>query len=185
MPSTLLHSFSGVVFWRSYKTSSLSARNGELSLTACLVLVNLPDFDILPRLLFGLPVKHGLYTHNFFFAALVAIFWGLWPGKGSLFCLPVFALVSLHLLLDFMGGPHLGVHSSHGVPLFYPFYAAKISSPLTFFPGPIHRGWASLFSLHNIAVLFYESLVIGVILTLWRVCLKALGRRSPSYSQNN
>ena len=178
MPSTLLHSFSGVVFWRSYKASSLSTRYGELSLMACLVLVNLPDFDVIPGLFFGLPVQHGLYTHNLFFAALVAIFWGLRQGKSSLVCLPVFALVSIHLLLDFMGGPHLGVHSSHGVPLFYPFYTAKIASPLTFFPGPAHRGWADLFSLHNLAVIFYETLVIGLILALWRVCQKTTAQPS-------
>jgi hypothetical protein len=184
MPSTLLHSFSGVVFWRSYKTSSLSTRYGEISLMACLVLVNLPDFDIIPRMFFGLPVRHGLYTHNFFFAAMVAIFWGLWQGKGSLFCLPVFALVSLHFLLDFMGGQHLGFYYSHGVPLFYPFYAENISSPLTFFPGPTHRSWADLFSLHNLVVIFYETLVIGFILVLWGACPKTTGRPSPGELQD-
>jgi hypothetical protein len=168
MPSTLLHSFSGLVFWHHLKTTPQESRSQDTLLLKCLVLANLADFDLILRLFFGLPIKHGVYTHNLLFAAVIALFVGSWQDKRLSFCSWAFGLLFTHLLMDFLSGQHLGLHTSHGGPFLNPFYPQDLSAPITLFWGVRHSAMADLFSLYNGKVLIYEIFLIGLVLDIWR-----------------
>jgi hypothetical protein len=168
MPSTLLHSFSGVIFWHHLKTPPQESRIQNTSLLKCLVLANLADFDLILRLFCGLHIKHGVYTHNLLFAAVAALLVGSWQCRRLSFCSWAFALLLTHLALDLLSGQHLGLHTSHGGPLLNPFYSQNLSAPITLFWGVRHSNMAELFSFHNGEVLIYEIFLIGLILAVWR-----------------
>ena len=191
MPTPLLHSFNGLVFFWANKKKPTAGNNlypwGQL--LVFLVLANLPDIDLVPRLFLGIPVQHGVFTHSLLFSFIVAILVGSWHKRRLSFALIAFLLVVSHLILDFFTGERLGFHPSWGIPWLYPFYKEHFTSPLTLFLGTKKRTLAHLFCWQNLVAVLYELCLVGLILALWWLLfrqvrpLTALLSRKPRKSQ--
>jgi membrane-bound metal-dependent hydrolase YbcI (DUF457 family) len=139
------------------------------------VLANLPDVDLLIGLLLkgDAQAYHGGVTHSIFFAVVMGLVASLilrrrFAIRWSLF---VFSLaVASHVLVDSFTGTHIGVHSTRGYALFWPFSQTVWPMPVTLFPGVQHDTLARLLSAHNLAVIGYEILIfVPVIALLWLI----------------
>jgi membrane-bound metal-dependent hydrolase YbcI (DUF457 family) len=150
------------MLFRSYKIAlGPTVRSQSREILGYIFLANLPDIDLLPRLLFEFPIKHGVFTHSLLFAALVAICVGSYQQRRLRFGLLPFLLVVSHLAIDFTCGPRLGLHTSYGVPWFYPFSPNKLCSPITLFLSTQHSNLAECFGFHNLLTILYEIFLIG------------------------
>ena len=158
------------MLFRSKKTAlGPTLRSQSRKIMGFIILANLPDIDLLPRLPFGIPFKHGVFTHSLIFAALVAIFLGSYQQRRLGFGLLPFLLVFSHLSIDFACGPRLGLHPSYGVPWFYPFYSKNLISPITLFLGTQHGSLAESICFRNLLAILYEVFLIGFSMTFWRL----------------
>ncbi|MDD5640000.1 MAG: metal-dependent hydrolase [Syntrophales bacterium] len=183
MATTLFHSFSGILWYRSRMTDlgpSWPWPSESKKFLWFVVLANLPDIDLLPRLLWGIPLKHGEVTHSLMFAAAVALFAGSWERRCFSFALIPFLLVLTHLAIDFTSGPNLGLHASYGVPWFYPLYPHNITSPLTLFIGTQHRTLAECFGSHNLLAVIYEF----VLIVYWVIFIKLVNLDKTIYKSS-
>jgi hypothetical protein len=139
-----------------------------------------PDLDILPGMLLGTPViYHGGITHSFGFALLVSLAAAvLFALRGEPFLRVFkFALIaySTHLVLDFVGPDG---REPLGIPLFWPLLKEHFLSPIPLLLGVRHAADTAastgeflegVFSLHNIAAIAWEAVLIGPIIWYgWR-----------------
>ena len=142
------------------------------------LLANLPDVDMLASyaLTGNVLSYHGGMTHTLAFAMLIAgvlVFAREWGNRVSgnkisgnrIFAYGLFvAAIFSHDLIDSLTGAELGWHATRGMPLFWPLYEDRMSSPLTLFPGPQHDSWDRLFNVHNLWVMLYEIVVFSPVL---------------------
>lgn len=137
------------------------------------VLANLPDVDLPIGLLLkgDAQAYHGGVTHSFFFAVVMGLVASLLLRRrfAIRWSWPAFSLtVASHVLMDSFTGTNIGVHSTRGYALFWPFSQTVWPMPMTLFPGVQHDTLARLLSAHNLAVMGYEILIfIPILAVLW------------------
>lgn len=134
-----------------------------------------PDLDLLPGLLQGKPILyHGGISHSLTMGLCVSLLVALfsrWRGFSfrTTFVFGFSAYAS-HLLLDMLGPDG---REPYGIPLFWPLVDATYLFPRPLLLGVHHASSASaglaeflrgVFSLHNVAALLIETLLI---LTIW------------------
>ncbi|MBM4283647.1 MAG: hypothetical protein FJ128_00140 [Deltaproteobacteria bacterium] len=164
MATPLLHSFCGWCLYRGLRGPLKLGGSSSGKLAACLVLANLPDLDLLPRLIFGVLSPHGLYTHNLPAAAGVGLAVGFRQGRQ--WGLMAFILVMSHLVIDFFTGLRLGLAPSWGLAWLYPLEGGRWSAPATLFLGTRHGSWEVLFSRANLWAPLYEGCLMAALLAL-------------------
>ncbi|MBI5588523.1 MAG: metal-dependent hydrolase [Deltaproteobacteria bacterium] len=126
----------------------------------------LPDIDFVtvPFLGFG---AHRGFTHSFLFAflatALIYIFISIWRSKTTprLWAF-LFMAMALHPICDYFTYDYLVERG--GVKLFYPFSNEYYESPLPIFMGIELRHLKTIFSLHTLAAVAYETVLSGALL---------------------
>jgi inner membrane protein len=179
MPSPVGHSLAGLCGYFLARHSPLSYRR-EYFLLSSVIIANLPDLDLVPRLLFGnVSSLHRQGTHSLL-AALIcglliaglarcfkgnAIFYGVWGGAVYL------SHIVLDMLLDDPSPPH-------GVQLFWPFSKSYVMSPVTPFTSFSYSnpeiGIIGMFFVpHNVATMAREL----VLMAPWVALTAYIGRR--------
>ena len=164
MSTTVGHAISGVICLLS-KRKLVPASTKRLTLkevTLFVVLANLPDLDmIVSYILTGQPLYyHGQVSHSLFFVCAVGFLVMLLVsehrsiGAWLLYTSPML----LHVLMDSLTGPVIGLMPSRGVCLLWPIIADPIAFPVTLMNGPHHDTWKRLFDMYNVRVMAYEVL---------------------------
>ena len=190
MASPVAHGFAGVALAWLVRYGPLGTRVEAAEhdrprrlrqLTAVLVAAVAADFDFLPGFLVGDPAgfhrgpAHSLTAAVAFgvLAALVAGRLGFGaPRRFGLFMGVVFAThMPIDLLTSDYGEPH-------GLPLFWPFVTANVTSPIHVFVFIRHTGddsglLAELFSVHNAWAVLREALIMGPLLAAARLAAKS------------
>jgi inner membrane protein len=179
MPSPVGHSLAGLCGYFLASNRPLSARR-EYLLLGSIVIANLPDFDLVPRLLFGdVSSLHRQWTHSLVAAlgfglvmSVLArwrktdkIFYGVWGGAVYL------SHIVLDMLLDDPSPPH-------GVQLLWPFSTSYFMSPVTPFTSFSYSnpkvGIIGMFFVpHNLATMTREF----VLMAPWVALAAYIGRR--------
>ena len=163
--SPVAHSAFGLLGWQKFsETKNLK------TLILFILVGNLPDIDFALFLIMGEKglKMHQFYTHNIFFVFLTALlFCPLFTGKRERrgFLLVAFS----HLLLDFVT---IDGAAPYGFRLFYPVSLQLFNFGL--FPNLWKDNLARVFSLHNLWVLCFETVVFLVPVVL--VYRKAFGK---------
>ncbi len=137
-----------------------------------IILANVADMDFLFGFIGGAPNKyHHQFTHSIFMAALVAIalafFWSKQkaPRFPTLFALFFVAYFS-HVLVDFFT---VDTSLPYGEQLLWPFTNKYYISPVAFFMNVQKANTSaefipSLFSKHNLLMVFSEIGIFGTLL---------------------
>lgn len=140
------------------------------SVSAFILLANLPDFDLLLGPLIGeRPLYfHGQMTHSVVFAICIGLLLHFVKiaSKRSLFTtqnafLIGFIAVFSHIVVDLLTGPEPGLNPSFGIKWAWPFIDQRLHAPVTFFLGPHHASMIELLSWHNVIVMVSELLIFG------------------------
>ncbi len=175
MASTVGHALCGVTILLATAAAKpqLGLRVDWKTLVLFTALANLPDID----LLIGYSVArnphlfHSGPTHSLVFALLMGTLVSAFPMRSlsRLTAIAVFtAIIFSHDLIDSLTGPVVGMHETHGMPIFWPFSEYRLSMPVTVFPGPDHATWKRLISLYNLKVILIETLIfVPFIATYW------------------
>ena len=169
MPSPLGHSLAGLCGYLLAKEGSASPRR-EYFLFGSMVIANLPDLDLVPRLLLGDSSSlHRQWTHSLIaalaFGLLIAALAKAWKGSGIFYGLWGGALYLSHIVLDMLlDDPS----PPHGVQLLWPFsdsYFMFHFTPFASFSyGHPNVGIITMFFLpHNLATMGREL----VLMTPW------------------
>jgi inner membrane protein len=179
MPSPVGHSLAGLCGYLLAGNRPLPARR-EYLLLSSVVIANLPDLDLAPRLLFGdVSSLHRQWTHSLVaalgFGLLIGvlarwwktdgIFYGVWGGAVYL------SHIVLDMLLDDPSPPH-------GVQLLWPFSESYFMSPVTPFTSFSYSnpriGIIGMFFVpHNLATMAREL----VLMAPWVGLTAYIGRR--------
>lgn len=158
------------------------SEESELSWKAIIlfaILANVPDLDmVVSYFLTKNPFYyHGQVSHSLLFIC-VAGFVVMWLASkrhnARLWVLYTSPLL-LHVLMDSLTGPEVGLVPSRGVALMWPFVNEPISFPITLMNGPQHDTWERLFNMYNVRVVVIEVLVFTPIMLLawWKLWRRA------------
>jgi len=149
------------------------ARSEAPLLTAlCVGMAVLPDLDVLPGLVQGMPAFfHGGMSHSFFAGAVISLLVALIFRTKHLtrwqifaFC---FAAYSTHLFMDFV---NTDGRAPYGIPLLWPFTDAAFISPIPVFIGMHHSESATdtigqfvdaVFSSYNVLAISLEIAIVA------------------------
>ena len=134
-------------------------------LACCVLLANLPDFDLLFPLFVGEGLSsayHRGVTHTLAFAAFIGVLVALaqrgWNRQGGWFVGTLgAALVASHLLLDVLT---FDTRPPHGVPLNWPIDGAYVIAGWTPFLPTRHGSLSALMSLGNLKSILWDALLL-------------------------
>lgn len=170
MPLPVAHSIISASVFVSYKKDfSIASFKKDYRLLALFVFMGLfPDVDFVTVPISGFGAHRGV-THSFFFAALVSSFvflllkiWKDW-ACARLWAF-LFAAMALHPVCDYFTYDYLVQRG--GVMLFYPFSSRYFESPFPLFAGIELRYLRTIFSLHTLFAIVYETLLSSAIFTI-------------------
>jgi inner membrane protein len=148
-------------------------------------LANLPDIDFFLGYLFSSDPHrfHSGPTHSLVFAFTAGLVFGclFFRSLGPVWSwlIPTGVILS-HSLIDLFTGPALGLHTSYGVSLFWPFEEGRIRVPLSLFLGVHHDNWERLLSLHNLWVMGIELVSFVLPILALAVYSAKKGRRAAT-----
>jgi len=138
----------------------------------CIGMAVLPDMDVLPGLISGMPAFfHGGMTHSFFFGAMISLLIALVFRTEHLSRWQIFAFCfgayASHLLMDFV---NTDGRAPYGIPLLWPFLDDAMISPIPVFIGMHHSESATdtipqfldaVFSYYNILAITLEIAIVA------------------------
>ena len=177
MPSPVGHSLAGLCGYLLAKNGPTSHRR-EYLLLGSIVIANLPDLDLAPRLLFGdVSLLHRQWTHSLVaalgFGLLIGIFARWWKTDGIFYGVWGGAVYLSHIVLDMLlNDPS----PPHGVQLLWPFSESYFMSPVTPFTSFSYSNLGIIgmfFVPHNIATMAREL----VLMAPWVGLAAYIGRR--------
>jgi inner membrane protein len=166
MPSPIGHSLAGLCGYFLAGNRPLSQRR-EYLLLSSVVIANLPDLDLVPRLLFGdVSSLHRQWTHSLVaalgFGLLIGVLARWWKTDGIFYGIWGGAIYLSHIVLDMLlNDPS----PPHGVQLLWPFSQSYFMSPFTPFRsfryGHPELNIITMFFLpHNLATMAREVLLM-------------------------
>ena len=178
MATTVAHGLMGIAVYCAARECLPTLKQLPLSpkmLILAAIAANIPDFDIVVSflLLGDHKLLHGVGSHSFLFATLVAVMvWSVgrtkqWPNSFSLLA---FLVVLSHVVVDWLTGPNLGLHSSHGSAFLWPLIETPISAPITVFKGVNH----SALLPDALYIALWELFIIGPIVIFISLFIKKL-----------
>jgi len=178
MATTVAHGLMGIAVYCAAREYFPALKQLPLSpkiLILVAIAANIPDFDIVVSflLLGDHKLLHGVGSHSFLFAMLVAVmvFWRgrtqQWPYS---FSIVAFLMVSSHVVVDWLTGPKLGLYSSHGSAFLWPLIETPISAPVTIFKGVNHNDLLP----DALYIALWELVIIAPIVILISLFIKKL-----------
>ncbi len=146
MSSPIAHSLAGLgigfLSWRKVFKAPLTWK----SVLFCVIMANLPDFDVIPGIFAGdINLYHHDYTHTFLFAFAASLVVSAFARRNRLkWAYMSFLLVLSHFVIDYIT---IDRSPPIGLPLFWPFSDIRFKWEFAFLPS-VARG-SSLISLLN------------------------------------
>ncbi len=146
MSSPIAHSLAGLgigfLSWRKVFKTTLTWK----AVLFCVVVANLPDFDVIPGIFAGdINLYHHDYTHTFLFAFIVSLVVFAAGAKNRMkWAYMAFLLVLSHFLIDYIT---IDRSPPIGLPLLWPFSDIRFKWEFAFLP-VVARG-SSLISILN------------------------------------
>ena len=179
MPSPVGHSLAGISAYLLAKNGHVRCRREYLFICS-VVIANLPDFDLIPRLLFGETSSlHRQWTHSLIaalaFGLLIAGLARFWQGNSTFYGLWGGTVYLSHIILDMLlDDPS----PPHGVQLLWPFSESYFMSPITPFASFSYSnpkvGIIGMFFVpHNLATMARELALMAP----WVALAAYVGRR--------
>ncbi len=159
MSSPIAHSLAGLgigfLSWRKVFKAPLTWK----SILFCVIMANLPDFDVIPGIFAGdINLYHHAYTHTFLFAfaASLAVS-ALAPRSRLKWAYMSFILVLSHFAIDYIT---IDRSPPIGLPLLWPFSDMRFKWEFAFLP-VVARGSSlvSIINAHNIRTAAIETAV--------------------------
>lgn len=165
MPLPVAHSLISVSVFAAYR-GGFSLKDDSRWAGLFVFAGLLPDIDFVTVPFLGFGAHRGV-THSLFFASVVTafiyLFIRVWRSstKARLW-LFLFIAMALHPVCDYFTYDYLVERG--GVKLFYPVSNEYFESPFPIFMGIELRYLKTIFSLHTLLALLYETLVSGAVL---------------------
>jgi inner membrane protein len=170
MATPIGHSIAGFAISRLLPEDA--RKDAPLLTVVCVGMAVLPDMDVLPGLISGMPAFfHGGMSHSFFAGAIISLLVALIFRTKHLTRLQLFAFCfaaySTHLFMDFV---NTDGRAPYGIPLFWPFTDAAFISPIPVFIGMHHSDSATdtigqfldaVFSSYNVLAIALEMAILA------------------------
>jgi inner membrane protein len=184
LPSPVGHSLAGIAAYLLARNGHVGCRREYLFICS-VVIANLPDLDLIPRLLFGETSSlHRQWTHSltatFGFGLLIAGLARFWQGNSTFYGLWAGTVYLSHIVLDMLlDDPS----PPHGVQLLWPFSESYFISPITPFASFSYTnpkiGIIGMFFVpHNLATMARELALMAPWVALAAYFGRRLWRRS-------
>jgi len=179
MPSPIAHSIVGLsIVSNSEKDVKNVFKNNFLSYFLIIFVSIVPDFDIIPGILVGLPSKyhHGV-THSFISGIVFALLFSLliFLFKRRYFLSRAFlfsVLYFFHIILDLFT-IDTGEINGFGLPIFFPFSFSLFRSSIVLFSGKLMKDgyltYQTIFRYYNFFPVIMEIIIsslVGILIIL-------------------
>ncbi len=180
MSSPIAHTLAGLsvgfLSWRRLFKRSFTWKAALF----CVVMANLPDFDVFPGFLAGdINLYHHYYTHSIFFAFIVSlVVFAVAPRERLRWASACLLLIFSHYLVDYIT---IDRSPPIGLPLLWPFHEARFKWEHAFLPTVARAGtFFSLFNRHNIRTAAIEIAVFLPVAAVSYYFYKFRGKKTES-----
>lgn len=179
MPSPISHSIIGICLGASSREGIINIfQKNYLNYLLIIFISVVPDFDVLPGLLVGLPAKyhHGV-SHSFFSAIIFGLLasYLIYVSKKNYFFARflLFTIIySFHIIFDLFS-VDTGEVNGFGMPVFFPFNSYLYRSSINLFAVSITKdGYLTINSIFNYSNLFpiiseiFLSSLVGILIVV-------------------